>query len=125
MIIGPNAGPNHPIIRLKPIIQFSNRVSPNMSVPQESGAAMLNGLLEKTARGTGVSESGVIEHERGTERDSVGKQAIEKRQGVGLLGFAKRLGIRADCKKIEAGVSAECGGSRARENLRLDLFRFA
>lgn len=89
MIIGPNTGPNHPIISLKPIIYLSDCISPDKRVPQESSAGVLNGLLEEITRGSGVSEIGVAEHEGGTERDTAWKQAIEKSRGVGLLGLAK------------------------------------
>ena len=62
MIIGLNASPNHPIISIKPIKYFGNGVGMNKGVPQEGIAAMVKGLLEEKARGSGVSKSGVAEH---------------------------------------------------------------
>ena len=62
MIIGSNANPNHSIISLKPIKYFGNGVGMNKGVPQEGIAAMVKGLLEEKARGSGVSKSGVAQH---------------------------------------------------------------
>ena len=57
MIIGSNVSPNHPIVSLKPIKYFDNGVVTNKDVPQEGIAAMVKGLLEEKARGSGVSKS--------------------------------------------------------------------
>ena len=86
---------------------------------------MLNSLFEKTARGSGVSESGVAEHKGGTERDTVWKPAVEKRRGVGLLGLVKGSGARAESNQVRVGVSTCCRVSTQSENVDLGLFRFA
>lgn len=55
----------------------------------------------------------------------MGKQAVEKRRGVGLLGVGKRLRMRAEGKDIQVRESAWRGrGSTDRENLGLGLFEF-
>lgn len=52
---------------------FSNGVSSNESVPQEGSATIRNSLIEENARSCWVFEGGVLENERGTERDTVRK----------------------------------------------------
>lgn len=47
-------------------MNFGNGVSSYEGVPQEGGATMIYGLIEEKARGFGVSESRVAEHEGGT-----------------------------------------------------------
>lgn len=73
MIIELDTAPNHLIVSPKAIIHLSHGTSSDEGVPQESGAAMPDGLFEKPVRGVWGLEGGVAEHEGGAERDAAGK----------------------------------------------------